>query len=66
LELCAPNFQRFVFVISRCSMDWIVGLLAAGLAGAFALRQIQGTSTPYGLPVAAAVLKLPTGGCRDT
>lgn len=38
-----------------------MGLLAAGLAGAFALRQIHGTSTPYGLPVAAAVLKLPTG-----
>lgn len=39
----------------------IVGLLAAALAGAFALRSIQGTSTPYSLPVAAAVLKLPTG-----
>ena len=39
----------------------IVGLLAAGLAGAFALRGIQGTSTPYSLPVAAAILKLPTG-----
>jgi hypothetical protein len=39
----------------------IVGLLAAALAGAFALRDIQGTSTPYSLPVAAAVLKLPTG-----
>jgi hypothetical protein len=39
----------------------IVGLLAAALAGAFALRQIQGTSTPYSLPVSAAVLKLPTG-----
>jgi hypothetical protein len=39
----------------------IIGLLAAGLAGAFALRGIQGTSTPYSLPVAAAILKLPTG-----
>jgi hypothetical protein len=39
----------------------LVGLLAAGLAGAFTLRQIQGTSTPYSLPIAAAVLKLPTG-----
>jgi hypothetical protein len=39
----------------------IVGLLAAALAGAYALRSIQGTSTPYSLPVAAAVLKLPTG-----
>jgi hypothetical protein len=39
----------------------IVGLLAAGLAGAFAVREIQGTSTPYSLPVSAAILKLPTG-----
>ncbi|MDP9187626.1 MAG: hypothetical protein M3O25_00065 [Actinomycetota bacterium] len=39
----------------------IVGLLAAALAGALALRRIQGTSTPYSLPVAAAVLKLPAG-----
>ena len=39
----------------------IVGLLAAALAGAFSLRRIEGTYTPYSLPVAAAVLKLPTG-----
>jgi hypothetical protein len=39
----------------------IVGLLAAALAGAFAIRSIQGTSTPYSLPVAVALLKLPAG-----
>ena len=39
----------------------IVGLLAAALAGAFSLRGIRGTSTPYSLPVALAVLKLPAG-----
>lgn len=39
----------------------IVGLLAAGVAGAASLRGIRGTSTPFDLPVAAAVLKLPTG-----
>jgi hypothetical protein len=39
----------------------IVGLLAASVAAAFALRGIRGTSTPYSLPVALAVLKLPTG-----
>jgi hypothetical protein len=39
----------------------IVGLLAAGVAGAASLRGIRGTSTPFSLPVAAAVLKLPTG-----
>lgn len=38
-----------------------IGLLAAGVAGAASLRGIRGTSTPYSVPVAAAVLKLPTG-----
>jgi hypothetical protein len=66
----APSPQQQVDIdrlVRKTARSWdipvleIVGLLAAGLAGAFALRQIQGTSTPYGLPVAAAVLKLPTG-----
>lgn len=39
----------------------IVGLLAAALAAAFAIRGIKGTSTPYSLPVALALLKLPAG-----
>ena len=39
----------------------LVGLLAASIAAAHGLRSIRGTSTPFGLPVAIAVLKLPTG-----
>jgi hypothetical protein len=39
----------------------LIGLVAAGVASAFALRGIRGTSTPYGLPVALAFLKLATG-----
>jgi hypothetical protein len=39
----------------------IIGLVAAGVAAAFALRGIRGTSTPYSLPVALALLKLATG-----
>jgi hypothetical protein len=39
----------------------MVGLLAAALASAFSLRGIRGTSTPYSLPVALALLKLPAG-----
>jgi hypothetical protein len=39
----------------------LIGLLAAAVAAAFALRGIRGTTTPYGLPVALALLKLPTG-----
>jgi hypothetical protein len=38
-----------------------VGLLAAALAAATSLRGIRGTSTPFSLPVALALLKLPTG-----
>jgi hypothetical protein len=39
----------------------IVGLVAAAVAGAFSLRALRGTATPYSLPVAIGVLKLPTG-----
>ena len=38
-----------------------VGLLAAALAAAASLRGLRGTSTPFSLPVALALLKLPTG-----
>ena len=39
----------------------LIGLMAAAVAAAVALRGIKGTTTPYGLPVALALLKLPTG-----
>lgn len=39
----------------------IVGSVAAAVAAAISLRSIRGTSTPYSLPVALALLKLPTG-----
>ncbi|MEU2061153.1 hypothetical protein [Streptomyces sp. NPDC013455] len=39
----------------------IVGLVSAGIASAAALRRIRGTSLPYNVPVALALLKLPTG-----
>lgn len=38
-----------------------VGLLAAALAAAVSLRRLRGTSTPFRLPLAVALLKLPTG-----
>jgi hypothetical protein len=37
------------------------GLLAAGIAGATALRNTRGSADPYSLPVVLALLKLPTG-----
>jgi hypothetical protein len=54
-------------VIRQTASGWdtwlveIIGIVAATLAAAFALRKIRGTSTPYSLPVALASLKLPTG-----
>jgi hypothetical protein len=39
----------------------LVGLSAAAVAAAVAIRGIRGSSEPHGLPVAVAVLKLPTG-----
>lgn len=39
----------------------LVGLAAAAVATAAAIRTIRGSSEPHGLPVALAVLKLPTG-----
>lgn len=39
----------------------IVGIVAAGISAASALRRINGTATPYPVPVALALLKLPMG-----
>jgi hypothetical protein len=39
----------------------LVGLAAAAIAGAATIRRIRGSSERYGLPVALAALKLPTG-----
>jgi hypothetical protein len=39
----------------------VIGLIAAAVAAAVAIRGIRGSSEPYGLPVALAALKLPTG-----
>jgi hypothetical protein len=39
----------------------LVGLSGAAVAAAGAIRGVRGSSEPHGLPVALAVLKLPTG-----
>jgi hypothetical protein len=39
----------------------MVGLLAAAVAAATTLRSLRGTSVPYSVPLALALLKLPTG-----
>jgi hypothetical protein len=38
-----------------------LGLIAAALAAAVSLRNVRGTSTPYRVPLALTVLKLPCG-----
>src|ERR1700758_3434590 len=39
----------------------LLGLFRACLVGSVAIRQIRGTSTPYAIPTASLLLKLPTG-----
>lgn len=39
----------------------VIGATAATVAAAAAIRRIRGSSEPYGVPVALAFLKLPTG-----
>jgi hypothetical protein len=59
--------RRFAEAEKEAVRSWdipliqLVGLIAAAVAGAAALRSIRGTSTPYSIPVALALLKLPTG-----
>jgi hypothetical protein len=38
-----------------------IGLIAAAIAAAAGLRQLRGSTLPFGLPATLAVLKLPTG-----
>jgi hypothetical protein len=38
-----------------------IGVVAAGVTGAIALRRLRGVATPFAVPVALNVLKLPTG-----
>jgi hypothetical protein len=66
-EMTVPKGETVDQAIQATVSGWdiwlveTIGLVAAALAGAFALRGIRGTSTPYSLPVALAVLKLSTG-----
>ena len=39
----------------------LLGLLGGALAGAVSIRNLRGTSTPYDVPVALALLKVPLG-----
>jgi hypothetical protein len=54
-------------IYARVASPWdyavvlFVGIVAAAIAAAASLRRIRGSSMPYHVPVALALLKLPTG-----
>lgn len=55
-DLVADTVNRMDLLVVE-----LMGLIAAAMAAAAAIRGIRGSSEPYGLPVALALLKLPTG-----
>ncbi|MCW2993469.1 MAG: hypothetical protein JWQ18_964, partial [Conexibacter sp.] len=63
----AARAEQLDGVMRRTASAWdiavieLIGLIAAAVAAAASLRKMEGTSTPYSLPTALAVLKLPTG-----
>jgi hypothetical protein len=63
----SPSPEQLAAAVAATASRWdifvveLVGLIGAAFAAAAALPRIKGTSTPYSLPVAAALLKLPTG-----
>ena len=55
-DVVAMNAKRWDLLVVE-----LVGLTAAAIAAAAAIKNIRGSSDRYGLPVALAALKLPTG-----
>jgi hypothetical protein len=66
-QAAQPTPERVDEIVRDTAGPWdillveLVGLVAAALAAAVALRGIRGTAVPYSLPTALAVLKLPSG-----
>jgi hypothetical protein len=62
-----PQVRDIDDVVAETAKRWdllvveLVGLTAAAIAAAAAIKNIRGSSDRYGLPVALAALKLPTG-----
>lgn len=62
-----PTPQQVDDTVRRTVHGWdlfvveSVGLTAASVAAAAAVRRLRGSSEPYGLPIAVAVLKMATG-----
>lgn len=62
-----PDAQKIDDVLKATAGKWdltvvaLVGLVAAAIASAAAISHVRGSSERYGIPVALAALKLPTG-----
>lgn len=65
-----PSSEGAIGVGGPTSADIVVvcllGLLGASLSAAVSLRNLQGSSAPYSVPVALAALKVPTGALTAT
>jgi hypothetical protein len=67
LPLCFSPSGHVVCPVGDKARGWdvplieLLGMIAAAVAAAVSLRNVRGTATPYSLPIALAVLKLPTG-----
>jgi len=60
--------DRDIDIIVKATVAWqdilvieVIGLTAAAVSAASAIRQMRGSSEPHGVPIALALLKLPTG-----
>lgn len=62
-----PKGEDIDVMVARTTTRWdlivveLVGLTAAAIASAAAISHVKGSSERYGIPVALAALKLPTG-----
>jgi len=59
-----PDLDRFVNMAVRggdIALIETIGLIAAIVASVVGLRKVRGTSTPYSLAVALALIKIPLG-----
>jgi hypothetical protein len=67
LPLCFSPSGHPVCPVGTAAVPWdvpliqLLGMVAAAVAAAVSLRNVRGTATPFSLPIALAVLKLPTG-----
>jgi hypothetical protein len=55
------RYPRRLLAPGDITLVALLGVLGGGLSGAISIRKLQGSSTPYDVPVALSLLKLPSG-----